>query len=226
MIEASVIPDIEPGQHIAVTGQTGSGKTTALTNLVELRPTEGLIVFDTKIDQAFDTVGTPVFDLDMKEASSLLNNGEVVILRPKRVPTWDEYDTFLLELHQRAQGLTIMIDEGYMLHDNGRCGPGLQAVLTRGRSRRQSLVLGCQRPAWVSRFCFTEATHILFMRLRHPDDRKIMAQCAGEPDLADMICDKYQGQWVSPGGMVPFRVTPVETNQPETITETTGFRFI
>ena len=226
MIEAVSIPGWEPGQHVAVTGQTGSGKTTALTNLVDIRPTEGLVILDSKIDPAFNSMGEIVPELSVRKTAEPLSEGEIVVIRPKAIPTWDEWDNFILELHERSSGLTIMVDEGYMLHDNGRCGPGLMAVLTRGRSRKQSLVLGCQRPAWVSRFCFTEAAHILFMRLRHPDDRRIMAACSGEPDLSDMICEKFKGEWIFPGGMVPFRVSPVQNIEPETITETIGFRFI
>lgn len=59
-----------------------------------------------------------------------------------------------------AGGWTIYIDELYYLEDLG-CKNLIRQLLTQGRSKHISVVAGCQRPANVTRYALSEATHIL-----------------------------------------------------------------
>lgn len=58
----------------------------------------------------------------------------------------------------------------------GRAGSGLIALLTRGRSKGISVLMSTQRPAWLSRFCFTEAQKYYIYRLTDRRDSKVLGE--------------------------------------------------
>ena len=222
------MPAWESGQHVAITGQTGSGKTTALRSLIEHRPTTGLIVFDTKMDPAFSDAGTVIDhpEFEREWSNDRVDEHPVLVFRSARYLEPDALDDILMRCHETLRNVTLLLDEGYMFHDRGQAGPGLMALLTRGRSRGQTVMIGSQRPVWVSRFCFTEATHILFMRLRHPDDRKTVALSAGFPELSETVFPKFQGVWIHPDGKSSFTVVKEDSVQSPEMVPEKSIRFL
>jgi hypothetical protein len=70
-----------------------------------------------------------------------------------------------------------------MLHHQGQAGVGLTSWLTRGRSRRQSFLGGTQRPAWVSRFVFSESDYLSIFSLNLKEDRKRMYEACGREEV-------------------------------------------
>lgn len=53
------------------------------------------------------------------------------------------------------QNVGIFIDEGYMVGNND----AFDMCLTQGRSRRIPMIVCTQKPAWISTFCFSEASY-------------------------------------------------------------------
>jgi len=175
---------LEPGQRGLLAGQTGSGKTQNA--IWQLRNTEIFprFILDTKIEDAF--FGLPEGDETLK-----LIESHDELLQLKKVPDdeWPDYvlirpntshltdpeilDTYLHLLYENFGHCFIYIDELYMFHTSaGRCGAGLIGLLTRGRSRGKTVLQSTQRPAYISRFCFTESNRFYVHKLLDKRDRK------------------------------------------------------
>ncbi len=185
--------DIKSGQRVTVTGKTGSGKTTLMCHLVEDRPTDKAIILDCKGDSVFETLSDSevIHGLELSDDK----NTDVFIVRPTSAELSDPelLDKFLLALYNKCRNVTVVIDEAYMIHSSGgRAGPGLIGLVTRGRSRKIGTWIGTQRPAWASRFCFSESEHFFVMMLSHPADRKLMSEYTGCPLVAREILPPYE----------------------------------
>ena len=90
-------------------------------------------------------------------------------------------DAILLYLHESYENIGVCADELYTLHaGNARAGDGLIAFLTRGREKKQSFIGLTQRPAWLSKFLFSESDYIGALDLRLPEDRKRMVDMTGQ----------------------------------------------
>ena len=56
----------------------------------------------------------------------------------------------------------------------------LVKLLTQGRSKGLTVVLGVQRPAWISRFAISEPTHVFSSKLNDKRDIKTMSDTNGD----------------------------------------------
>lgn len=181
MTEKIVIP--EPGQHALIVGQTGSGKTVMLAHILRYSTYSPVFVIDTKIDDEFLSLArrdeTIKLYRDGIEGFAAFvrakNVPDYVIIRPPASELMDPMtlDAYVHIVHDYYRGPCIIaVDELYMLHNGGRCGPGITAALTRGRSKKHTFIGATQRPAWVSRFCLSEPSLYYVYRLIDVNDRK------------------------------------------------------
>jgi hypothetical protein len=135
----------------------------------------------------FDTKGEPKFDAligkhgkevqDVAAAMKIKKNEhdiDFVIIRPdvEKLSDPEYLDGLLLESYYGLTGCTIYVDELYMFHRGVSSGPGLTALLTRGRSKGITFIGSTQRPARISVFAMSEAQKFFVFRLIYPDDRK------------------------------------------------------
>ena len=173
------------GEHAIVIGQNGSGKSYLLQELIRLAEIAPIFILDSKGDNGFLTVSRPdetltIFSDGIEKFKKFIAQParkipEYVVIRPPdaevTVPEVLDYYVQLIRDNFKRP-CVIVIDELYMLHRNGRCGPGIAGALTRGRSRDQRLYGASQRPGWISRFCLSEVNHYYVFRLVDIDDRK------------------------------------------------------
>lgn len=89
-------------------------------------------------------------------------------------------------------GWTVYADEAYYLTSLG-LEDSLVKLLTQGRSKAISVVVGMQRPAWVSRFALSEPTHVFAFRLGDKRDLRAISEGVSD-DLAQAVpeLDQYQ----------------------------------
>lgn len=206
---------IEPGKHAVIVGQNGSGKSQQLINLA-LANKQKVVVLDTKLDDdfLFLAVGNEVLQVveSYREMIDLLNSGQFhyLIVRPQTFeldnPT--ALDNYLVVL-SKCRNLSVFIDEAYSFHKSGRAGPGYTAILTRGRSRKLSLIVCTQRPCWISVFTFSESTTIYAYFLSVERDRKILYDYIGEQnfdELAEFCYYKYDVKSKSVIQCVPVKL--------------------
>lgn len=165
---------LERGERGIIIGQTGSGKTVGAIWHVRSVSQWPVIIFDTKIEPAFDGVALP------GESSEIIESGDdflkqwkskkqpdYLIVRPTagELANPAELDDLLQAFYAAGKSAFVYIDEAYQWHVQGRAGAGLTGLLTRGRSKKMTTLLSSQRPAWVSRFCFTEVQKYYIYRL-------------------------------------------------------------
>lgn len=179
------LPAIKSGEHVVAVGQTGSGKSVMMQELIRAAPVAPVFVMDSKADEGFLDLNRfdeslIVFDAGLEAFAKYLRQparkiADYVIIRPPldEVTDPDILDEYIMLIHVRFNHpCIIVVDELYMLHKNGRAGPGLSGALTRGRSKGHSLYGATQRPSWISRFCISEMSHYYIFRLMEIDDRK------------------------------------------------------
>lgn len=88
----------------------------------------------------------------------------------------------------------LCVDELYYQERVLGLGGDVIKLLTQGRSKRISCVVGMQRPAWVSRFALSEPTHVFCFRLGDKRDLKALRDGVGD-ELADAVSDLDQYQF-------------------------------
>ncbi len=175
------------GQRLALFGRAGSGKT-YLSQWMLLRSKLKWIVLDTKHDPNFDEwrpVGSLIAPSRM---SRLWQDRQHIVIRPgPEQSTPQALDHYLYELHDSFENFGILIDETYQVAYGPKAGPGLTGLITRGRARKQAVICGSQRPAWVPRFVFTEANYYIIMSLNIAGDRKTVYDFTGKKRVLDRV---------------------------------------
>jgi hypothetical protein len=150
------------GQHVAAVGDTGSGKTYLVAKLVQLR--RYVVVLRTKPDdikfEGFRTV---------RKAEAMDNvYAERLLLTPK-------YEHQIREIGQALENAwimgnwTIVVDELWYVEKQLRLGGLVERLLTQGRSKGISVIVGMQRPAQISRFAISQCTHLFTFRVEGRD---------------------------------------------------------
>lgn len=194
-----------PSEHdrLAVIGRTGSGKTQAATWHLSGKDfaRQPWVIVNTKGDPLLNEIGSikGVKQITIDETPE--ENG-LYIVSP--LPNeGDRIDAFFYRIWEK-QNTGVYIDEGYMIDKTD----GLNALLTQGRSRKIPMIVLSQRPAWISKFVFSEADYIQLFHLQHEADRKNVAQFV--PFDTRYRLPKYHSYWynVSENEIVQFSPVP------------------
>lgn len=188
-------PIIEAGKRLAVCGRAGSGKST-LQKWFMLRSNLRWIIMDTKHDDdAFS--GWNIMRGGLQSPQRIARewrNNQYVTIRPSPKETKPlALDDYLGELHDAFENYGILLDEMYHYALGGQAGPGLTGLVTRGRARKQAVIMGQQRPARVPLFVLSEANAFAVMSLTLEQDRKRMLELTGQPVMMDRLEPRH---WV------------------------------
>lgn len=155
------------GEHAAVIGTTGTGKTYLMSRLVQLR--KYVVVLRTKPDDISfrgfrkvrtgkwldDSLRNPKLLVDPSYASQI-RVAEDVFNRVWEMGRW-----------------TIVVDELFYVHDRLGLKEYIDMLMTQGRSKGISVIVGMQRPVHVTRFALSEATHVFSFRLEGRDQKTV-----------------------------------------------------
>lgn len=175
---------LKKGQRGLLLGMTGGGKTQnalfQLKNNIAVWPT---IIMDTKIVDEFFSVPNDHESLDVFNDFASFEN--VSKMAPKDWPDYflvrpesheiidvDGLDKYLQLIYKKFGAVFVYIDEVASFHNNGRPVSGLLELLCRGRSRGKTVLMGTQRPAWISLSCFTESDKFYVHKITTLNDRK------------------------------------------------------
>lgn len=180
------LPHIEPGQRGIISGRTGSGKS-VLAGWFLSRSSQHWIVFNPKHTAAYRHLDDAIMfrKFDAKGLLRKIRKHKFVVLNFRGEEASAEFmDAVLLWLHEHVKNVGVAVDELYTMHGaSGRAGEGLIGWLTRGRELKQSFLGLTQRPAWISRFLFSEADFIGSMDLVLEDDRKRLVTETGSGEF-------------------------------------------
>jgi hypothetical protein len=176
---------LDVGQRGLLLGKTGSGKTQDAIYQLKNPPVFPVIIFDTKIEDAFfsvpeddDTMEVVNSYSDFVKLSKKPKNEipDYILVRPEvyEVVDVDELDKYSQLVFHKFGKCFVYYDEMYNWHNNGKCGAGVLSLLTRGRSKGKTTLMASQRPSWLSRFCFTECEKFYIHRLTDERDKKTL----------------------------------------------------
>ena len=157
------------GEHVVIIGDTGSGKTYLESKILNLR--QHVVVIRTKPDDIKFAGFHKVPDIKKMGFRRFDNEGKRVtkfLLTPKyeeqRIQT-----AAMFEKVWREGAWCIAIDETYYTTQILKLEHQINKLLTQGRSKHISVVCGMQRPAWISRFAMSQATHAFIFRCEGRD---------------------------------------------------------
>lgn len=150
------------GEHIAVIGRNGSGKTYLISKLIELR--QFVVFFRTKPDKnKFPSLIT------VRRAEMMRNlNGQRLLLEP-------EYKRQAVEGYHMLQtawdhgSWCVVMDEQWYAEHMLALEDYTNRMLTQGRSKDISAVMGFQRPVDISRFAMSETKHLFIFQTEGRD---------------------------------------------------------
>ena len=160
------------GEHVIVVGDTGTGKTYLESKIIPLR--QHVILLRTKGDDIkFDgfrkvtsqlQIGAIPFGSDAKKITRWM-------LQPKLSSFADQRQEIArtFQMAWIEGGWTVVVDEAYYICNKLKLQDPLDMLLTQGRSKHITLIVGMQRPAWISRFSLSQATHCFIFRLEGRD---------------------------------------------------------
>lgn len=157
--------------HVAIIGRNGSGKTTFAAWLLAQRDfnVQPACIVNTKGDSLIDEIGSieGVKTIGIHETP-----GDTGLYIVNPLPhQQDELDAFFQRCWEK-ENVLLWIDEGHAIEKDD----WFKACLTQGRSKHVPLIVLSQRPAWISRFVFSECNFVSLFNLQIKDDRKKVAE--------------------------------------------------
>ena len=175
-------------QRLAIIGKTGSGKTQgAAWNLANRSyTTKPWIVFDFKYDQLLNEI-PGIREIGVTD--KLPKKPGLYIVHPHPDQT-EQVEALYWQIWDRER-IGVYTDEGYMIPPRS---PGFQALLTQGRSKEIPMVTLTQRPAWVSRFVFSESDYLQLYQLTDIRDVKVAKQFMPLP-IETRLPGQYYSWW-------------------------------
>lgn len=187
-------------QRVAIMGRTGSGKTVCAAWLLshaayKIQP---YIIFDFKRDKLLGKV-------DAKEITfktRLPEKPGLYIIHPT-VGEEERVEELLWKIWEK-ENVGVYIDEAYMIPKSSQ---SFQALLTQGRSKHIPVIALTQRPAWISRFLFSESDFLCAFHLNDARDRQ-SAQQFLPADLETRLPD-YHSHWYDVGQNKTYTLRPV-----------------
>lgn len=208
------LPEIGRHQRAIVAGQTGSGKS-MLARWLLLRSAGHWVILNPKWTAAFNDMPDSqiIKGIDFKKITKSISENRFTIVNPLADENnYTDMDDLIYFLHTNFSNVGLCVDELYMIHStSGRPGQGLIGWLTRGRELKQPFLGLTQRPAWISRFLFSEADFIGNMALNLPEDRKKIYETVGHPAVKDKLAP-YYWYWyaVAPDKLRRFAPIPID----------------
>ncbi len=200
--------DIFPGadQHLSVMGRNGSGKTwmgawQLSHKELDARPH---VIFDTKDDKLLNSIERAE-EIDLKKYPK--HPGLYIVHPLPGKANEQPFEDFLWQAWHQGNNCNYF-DEAYMVPDR----EAYPAILTQGRSRLVSTINLTQRPAYISRFVFTESAHFSIFHLNDKEDRKKIQRFVPNDKGLDIEqrLSKYHSYWYNVNQDNIFMLKPVE----------------
>jgi hypothetical protein len=173
-------------EHTIIVGRNGCGKTQlgcALLGFRDLR-SERWIALDFKGDELINSLEHVRYIDDAKIPSK-----PGLYVKAFRRASDEEINAFLWNVWEKEH-TGVYIDEGYFV-PQGEDG-AFKGLLTTGRSKRIPVITLSQRPVRISRFAFSEASHVAVFDLNDRRDWKTLDEVLPQ-GFTDWLPEKFSG---------------------------------
>lgn len=186
-------------EHTTILGRTGSGKTQMGAWLLSHGHFDDMpyVIIDYKGDKLLNDIGAT--DISIYDAPP--EKPGLYIAHPF---TYEEeaVNDYLWKIHAR-NNTGLYFDEGFMVAKM----KALEAILMQGRSKQIPCFILSQRPAWVSRYAFSEASHFAAFHLNDKRDQLKVREFF--PNYNEQRMGKFYSQWYAVNHDCNFILRPV-----------------
>lgn len=196
--------NISPGStdRATIVGMTGSGKTTLVRALLAVRAY--VVVLDMK-----GLIRWAGYERHETLQSLIQSKHPRLVYAPNYIEMqdWDTIDRFFEWIYRR-RNTTLYVDEVYSVCRNNKIPFYYNAVLTRGREKKISVLSAVQRPKMIPITILSESEHFYLFRLQIRDDRKRVQEITGVDEARLEGLEKYQFFYANASGDVkgPLRL--------------------
>lgn len=190
-------------QRLTVMGRTGSGKTQFAAWVLSHAPFHKIpyVIVDYKHDILLNAIDRAEYI----KLGYVPKSPGVYIVQPLPHET-EEVNAWLWKVWERGK-CGLYFDEMYNVPDPMK-GSALRAVMTQGRSKRIPAICLTQRPAWVSRFIFSEADFYAAFHLNTKTDVDKVREFF--PGSHELRLPQYHCRWYDVSDDRSFIVKPAE----------------
>lgn len=188
--------------HVAVIGRNGSGKTVGGMWLLSGRDfnVQPILIINSKGDSLIDEI-SEIKGVHTIGINDTPGDRGIFIVNP--LPSEGEELNQLFRRCWEKENVTIFIDEGYSIQND----EWFNACLTQGRSKHVNMIVLSQRPAWISKYVFSECNFIMLFNLQIKDDRKKVAEFV--PVSKDYRLPPYCSYWYNVKDNLLLEFAPV-----------------
>lgn len=183
------------GEHLTCLGPTGNGKTTLILEILPLQP--WVVFFGTKPrDEAYSRLIHEYGYRRVKrwEDRSPVNRNVLLWPDSRRLsapvvqrPTFEKA---LSEIFEQG-AWAVVFDEVLEFSKDLKMPNTVNRFLAQGRSNRNTVVSGSQRPFDVPQRCYSQATHLFLWRTTDERDVKRFSEISGNVDKREIIRQLY-----------------------------------
>jgi hypothetical protein len=193
-------------QRTLLLGSTGTGKSVMGAHILSMQPITKMpyVIIDYKNEELLNAIPGVKY-LDFKDTPK---EPGVYIQRATFQADDLKIEDLMARIHKRGK-TGLFFDEAFMLPHKPPF-KALNAIYTQGRSKHIPTITLSQRPSWMSRFCYSEADYIGYMRLNDRRDRKTVGEFSPDTSLWDLDTHppKYHTKWYDVGQDESFLLLP------------------
>lgn len=196
-------------QQTMIVGRNGTGKSTAglwlLSCYIENNALDhgAWVIFDAKGEELIREIARIPGVNNITLADTPPKKGLSILRGTPDDMSSDAMEGFLGRIHARGK-CGLMFDEGYTFDARSKM---LRNIYTQGRSLRIPIITLSQRPSWLCRFAFSEASFYMIFPLNDADDRREVRRFA-PVDMDKRLAD-YHSWWYDVGKNSVTEFSPV-----------------
>lgn len=196
-------PFPKTSEHTTILGRTGSGKSHLGAWLLSHSDFDQMpfIIFDYKGDELLNSLGATNISITAEPPDK--PGLYIVHLIPEKDD--EAREAFLWKIHARGRA-GIYVDEGFNFANSN----ALDTILMQGRSKEIPCYINSQRPSWISRYCFSEASHFVLFHLNDRRDRVKVREFFDAYQEARL--PQFHAQWYAVNQDKNFLLPPVSSS--------------